>query len=119
MKLNRQRLLENVAQAATEDLLDRVTVYREGMEPEALHLIEAELRRRGVTPAELDAHQAKRQATLLLGPDGLPRKCERCWRPAVVEVWGWQRLWHVLPLFPRRMRYCAEHRPAERSPRSG
>jgi hypothetical protein len=112
MKLNLQRVSENVARAPTEDLLDRITVYREGMEPEALELIAAELRHRGVTPAEIDAHEANRRRTMLTGPDGLPVKCALCWRPAVVEVREWHRLWKLLPFFPRRMGYCEVHRPA-------
>jgi hypothetical protein len=111
MKLNVQKVSENVARAETEDLLDRATVYGEGMEPRALRLIEDELRRRGVGPAEVEAHEGRRRATMLTGPDGLPVKCERCWRPAVVGVPGWQRLWKLLPIFPRRMYYCEVHRP--------
>ncbi len=42
-----QRLLLNVRQATDEDLLNRVTVYRAGMEPEALVVIEEELAQRG------------------------------------------------------------------------
>ena len=112
MHFDRERVQSNVRQATTEDLLDRATVYREGMEPEALRLIEDELRRRGVGPAEVEAHAESRRSTMLTGPDGLPVKCARCWRPAVMEEWGWQWLWKLVPIFPRRMRYCEEHRPA-------
>src|SRR5258708_7816623 len=56
MELNLDRVRENVRQADTEDLLDRATVYRDGMEPEAILLIEAELRARGVTEADILAH---------------------------------------------------------------
>jgi hypothetical protein len=112
IKLNLQRVAENIARAPTEDLLDRITVYREGMEPEALELIEAELRHRGVRAAEIEAHEeANRRHTLLMGSDGLPMKCARCWRPAVVEVREWHRLWKLVPVFPRWMYYCEEHRP--------
>jgi hypothetical protein len=111
MRLDPQRVSEDVARAETEDLLDRATVYREGMEPEALRLVDAELGRRGFGPAELEAHAESRRSTMLTGPDGLPVQCERCRRPAVVEVWDWQRLWKLVPIFPRRMRYCQEHRP--------
>jgi hypothetical protein len=117
MKLDLQKVSEDAARAATEDLLDRITVFRAGMEPDALELIEAELRHRGVQPAEIAAHEANRRRTMLTGPDGLPVKCARCWRPAVVEVWDWQRLWKTVPLFPRRMSYCEEHRPPEREAR--
>jgi hypothetical protein len=115
MRLNLQRVSEDVARAPTEDLLDRITVYREGMEPEALELIEAELRHRGVSLAAIEAHEANRRHTMLTGPDRLPVKCACCWRPAVVEVREWHRLWQIVPIFPRRRSYCEEHRPLRTS----
>ena len=38
-----ERVRKNAREATTEDLLNRVTVYRGDMEPEALKIIEAEL----------------------------------------------------------------------------
>jgi hypothetical protein len=111
MQLDLDRVRANVRRACTEDLLDRATVYREGMEPEALDIIDRELRDRGIGPAERDAHEERRRRRMLTGPDGLPVKCCRCDRPAVVERRGRHRLWRVLPLFPRRFAYCAEHDP--------
>jgi hypothetical protein len=109
MRLDLLRVVENVRRAATEDLLDRATVYRDGMEPEALEVIDAELRARGVGPEELAAHTAGRRTI----PDalGLPLKCRRCRRPAAAFVWDWYRLWGLLPLFPRRSAYCDNHLP--------
>ena len=43
------RVRKNVEEATTIDLLERATVFREGMELEALELIETELRRRGIS----------------------------------------------------------------------
>src|SRR5262245_42375371 len=106
MRLDLQRVSEEVARAPTEDLLDRITVYQDGMEPEALDLIDAELRHRGVTLSEIEAHEANRRRTMITGPDRMPVKCAFCWRPAVVEVWDWHRLWKKVPFFPRRMSYC-------------
>jgi hypothetical protein len=117
MKLNLEAVRADVARATTEDLLDRATVYRDGMEPEALALIDAELRARGVGEAEVAAHTAKGPA--LRDADGLPLRCARCSRPAVTVVWGWHRLFGLLPLFPVRRPLCAEHAPggdAERAP---
>jgi hypothetical protein len=107
MKLNLEAVRANVAQATTEDLLDRATVYRDGMEPEALEIIDAELRARGVSEAEAMAHAAKGRAPR--DADGLPLRCARCSRPAVTVVWGWHRLFGRLPLFPVRRPLCAEH----------
>ena len=43
-----ERVTRNVQEAASEDLLDRMTVYRDGMKPEAIHIIAEELKRRGI-----------------------------------------------------------------------
>lgn len=104
------RVRVNVRQATTEDLLDRVTAYRPGMEPEALRIIEEELRARGVTPDEIDAHAQARDRHASLLPDGTARPCSFCRRPAVEHRWGWHRLWGVLPVVPRYLFYCDEHR---------
>jgi hypothetical protein len=110
MQLDLDRVRANVQAAGTEDLLDRATVYRSGMEPEALAIIDDELIRRGVTEEELAEH-TRRRACSITGPDGLPVKCKVCHRPAVVQELGWHWLWGLVPLFPRRLAYCEEHRP--------
>ncbi len=115
MHFNPERVRQNAQQATTEDLLDRVTVYRSGMEPEAVPLIEDELRGRGVTAEQIESHAAERSQRALLLPDGTGRRCSFCHRPAVAEGWGWQRLWGVVPVFPRYFYSCTEHRPAERA----
>jgi hypothetical protein len=107
-----ERVRENVAGADTEDLLDRATVYRNGMEPEALDLIDAELRARGVGEAELAAHWGRRVGTLVAA-DGLALRCglPQCPRPAVARRWGWNRGWGLMPLFPRPQPFCEVHLP--------
>ena len=120
-EFNAERVRANVREATTEDLLDRATVYRDGMESEALDIIEAELSRRGVTRQDLEARAARyrRQSTLPQGEGARPR-CSFCDRPAVRRGWGWHRLWGVLPLFPRPLAYCAEHdRGGSTSPAPG
>jgi hypothetical protein len=104
-------LRANVQSATTEDLLDRATVYREGMEAEALALIGEELDRRGIGESERTRHAEQRRQSMQVGPDGLPLRCRRCPRPAVWQGWSWHRLWGVLPLFPRWKAFCEEHRP--------
>jgi hypothetical protein len=111
LPLNLDRVRENVQHATTEDLLDRITVYRAGMEEAALDLIAAELRSRGVTPEQIDAHEEQRRQETRLLPDGTAVRCSFCHRPAVAEAWGWHRLWGRVPLFPRYYHYCSGHRP--------
>jgi hypothetical protein len=110
MKADPRRILVNVRKATTEDLLDRATVYREGMTAEALELIEAELRDRGVTAEQLEAHAERCRQEVLLLPDGLAAKCSFCDRPAVARGWAVHRLFGLVPLFPRRFYFCKEHR---------
>lgn len=115
MQLDLARILANARAADTDDLLDRVTVYRAGMEPEAIDLIESELRRRGVTEEEIVQH-AEQHRACLRDDEGHTLMCSWCRKPAVIVAWGWHRIWNRLPAFPRRFRYCAKHRPAEPPP---
>ena len=116
MDHNLERIRENVRRAETEDLLDRVTVYRPGMEADAVAIIETELDQRGVTIEEIQAHDANRRAGMIELPDGSAQRCSFCYRPAVVRGWGWHRLWGKLPLFPRYFSCCEGHRGNVRRP---
>ena len=111
LEFDPERVRTNARNATTEDLLDRVTVYRAGMEAEALEIIEAELRERGVSADEVDAHAELRRSEIRELPDGTARPCSFCHRPAVAEGWDWHCLWGLLPVFPRYFYYCAEHQP--------
>jgi len=106
------KALLNARQATTEDLLDRVTAFRDGMEPEAVEIIEMELRRRGVGPEQVVQAARDRAGKVVRDGAGLPERCSFCPRAAVVRRWAWHRLWGLLPVFPRRLNYCAEHLPA-------
>jgi hypothetical protein len=112
MDLNLERVRANVQAATTEDLLDRATVYREGMEPAALDLIEQELFRRGLTARDLTLYEEQRQGKLLVDRQGVALRCARCERPATWAGWRWHRLWGRVPLFPRWTRLCDVHRQA-------
>ena len=115
MQLDLKRVRINAKAATTEDLLDRVTVYRAGMEPRALQIIEEELEARSVTTAQIQQHEQTRRKETILLPDGTAVRCTFCHRPAVAEGWGWHRLWGMIPIFPRFYHYCAEHMPAART----
>src|SRR5829696_8583076 len=109
MEFNLKRVADFIRGADTEELLDRVTVYREGMEPAALDLMKGELDRRGVTREEIAEHDAKRRASAVMLPDGTAMRCSFCDRPAVRQARGWHRLFGRVPIFPRVLAYCAFH----------
>jgi hypothetical protein len=99
-------------EASTTELLDRVTAFQAGMQPEALHLIEGELARRGVSPKQIADHRAQVEATVLWGPNGIAYRCRYCERPAVASQWGWHRIWGLIPVMPWNFYYCPAHCPA-------
>lgn len=109
MRFDIRKVAAYVRRADTEELLDRVTVYRDGMEPAALDLMEGELDRRGVSREEIADHDRDRRATAILLPDGTAARCTFCDRPAVARRWGWHRLWGRVPVFPRLFRRCPDH----------
>jgi hypothetical protein len=111
MRFNLDKIRANVQAASTDDLLDRATLWRDGMEPAALDLIEAELRCRGVKADELEARSARLAGEVISARDGLPALCYRCQKPAIERRWVWGKLWRLVPLFPRRANVCKEHRP--------
>jgi len=114
MDFDLQRVRANVRDASTEDLLDRATVYRAGLEPAALPVILEELRSRGVTPEDVVAHEGSREA-VLFDDTGTAMTCQRCRKPAVVRLWGWHRMFGKLPVYPRPFFLCAEHSGREES----
>jgi hypothetical protein len=119
-----QIVLKNIHDAETADLLDRVTAYRNGMEPNVVAFIEDELEQRGVTAEEMGEYAERCRRECLFHEDGTALMCSFCRRPAVAAAWGWHRLfgagatprWRFFPLFrlvplgyPRYFCYCAEH----------
>jgi len=111
LEFDPERVARNAYEATSEDLLDRITVYREGMEPEAVEIFEAELSSRGIGRAEIEAHAAHRSTRMIPLPDGTALPCSFCPRPAVEQRWGWHRLWGYFPVFPRYLSYCELHLP--------
>jgi hypothetical protein len=111
MSFDLEKVRANVREAETADLLDRATVWREGIVPEVLDVIEAELCRRGVRAKELEEHARRRAGNMILRRDGLPAVCYYCSKPAVMRRWVWGRMWRIGPPFPRRACVCEEHAP--------
>ena len=111
LKFDSQKTLVEIRTAPTNDLVDRITAFRQGMEPAAIEMIEQELHGRGVSQPEIDARAEECRRDCLFDATGTAVVCSRCRRPAVTEVLAWHRVFGVLPLFPRRLCYCKEHRP--------
>ena len=109
MNADAQRIRMNAKNAELEDLLDRVTVYRQGMEPEAVAILEDELHARGVSWEHIQAHAGRREEQGVLMQDGIALPCCRCRRPAMAKRWAWHRIFGRIPIFPRLFRYCSEH----------
>jgi hypothetical protein len=109
--LDLRKVAAYVRRADTEELLDRVTVYRSGMEPAAVDLMENELSRRGVSREQIEDHDRTRREDVILLGDGTAQRCSLCERPGVVRAWDWHRLWGWVAVFPRRLAYCQVHRP--------
>jgi len=118
MKMNLRRVAQFIRGAETEDLLDRVTVYRAGMEPAALDLMEGELDRRGLTREDIAAHGKERLLSAILSADGTVMSCSFCSRPAVIRAWMWHKLFGRLPIFPRFFAYCKNHSNQDRQQKS-
>jgi hypothetical protein len=103
------RVRANVRKATTEDLLDRITVYRPALEEAAVPVILEELMARGVDAAAIIAHEQARGETVH-DASGAARPCARCRKPAVVREWAWHRWFGRVPVFPRQFYLCEEHR---------
>ncbi len=107
MNVNLDRIRKNVRDSSTEDLLDRITVFRAGMEAAAVEIIETELHRRGIDEADIHRHGEARSHSIRIGE--IAQRCSFCDRPAVARAWGWHKLWGRLPVFRRRFLYCDFH----------
>jgi hypothetical protein len=115
MELDLKKVAEFVRKADDEALMDRVTVYRNGMEPAALDLMHHELDRRGITGDDLIDHFQKRRAAGFLLADGTVLRCSFCDCPAVVRGRGWYRIFFGrVPVFPRVYSYCEHHLLSEK-----
>ena len=108
MSLDLKTVAAFIRKADTEDLLDRVTVYRDSMEPAAVDLMEDELWRRGITPEQV-ANHAEHRAGTVRRADGSAVRCLYCDRPAVSRRWGWHRLWGRIPIAFLPLPRCEMH----------
>lgn len=107
-----EKRLQRIRAMSSLELLDRVTVLRDGMDTDAMELFHAELARRGVGPDEIGAHLRDMCFKIVQHPDGLPAVCHACGRAAVMARTEWHRLLGLVPLFQRKRYWCEEHAPA-------
>lgn len=103
--------LKRIRAMTKEELLDRVTVLRDGMDVDALEVIHAELASRGLGPDEIGAHHREMRMKTIQHRDGLAATCHRCGRAAVSSRVEWHRMWGLIPLFRRTCYWCEEHTP--------
>jgi hypothetical protein len=139
LKPDLQIILKNVRDADTTDLLDRITAYRAGMEPEVVGFIEDELEQRGISAVQIADHAERCRRECLFHNDGSALMCSFCRRPAVAAGWAFHRMFHDGPVksplhyspvsrlmtvlfrylpfgWPRWCHYCPAHRPVSSSP---
>lgn len=109
MEFELERVIDNVRSASTDDLLDRATVFRSGLEPEALVVILQELRTRGISADDIVLHEQSR-GDAVFDENGTAQMCNECRQPAVVREWGWHWMFDKLPVFPRLFWRCRQHR---------
>ncbi len=104
-----EKRIAYVRAMSTLELLDRITVLRDGMDIDALELFHAELASRGVGPDEIGQHQREMRLKSVQHQDGLPASCHQCGRAATSSRVEWHRLWGLIPLFRRQRYWCEEH----------
>jgi len=109
IKVNLDKIRDNIKNADDDDLLDRITFYRAGLEPEAQLMIEVELTKRGFKDEDIEAWAPKPEDPYVWLPDGSVAPCSFCRRPALRDAWAWYRLLGKIPIFPKLYRYCGDH----------
>jgi hypothetical protein len=106
------KLLNYARTAETPLLLDRVTVLKAGMDPDAIEIFLAELARRGVGPERIRDHELDWKTRVLTRPDGLPATCVWCGRAATVQRQAWHKFFRLIPVYKRTQYYCEDHAPS-------
>ena len=109
MEWDLQKLLVNIRKADTDELLDRITAYRPGLERDAIDMVEQELHRRGVAAERIAEHWELCRRDCIFHADGTAKMCSYCRKPAVREGWGWHKIFGKLPVFPRPLCCCQVH----------
>ena len=101
LPFNPERVWQNAREASTEDLLDRVTVYRAGMEPEALEIIEEER----VLGDMLSSLKLDEGISIVIGRESGVDQLSSCSLVHTTYIAGPDRVGTLGILGPTRMRY--------------
>ena len=109
MQLNLEKVRMYAKKADNRALLDRVTVFQQGMEPAAIEIIKKELLQRGISHADISQHENIYKDLVIRGPEGMPRLCKKCSLPAISLEWGWLKVFGFIPLLPWQYLFCEEH----------
>jgi hypothetical protein len=99
----------HVKEMNPEELLDRVSVFREVMQTSAIEVMESELARRGVGPEEIRRHEREMRQRVIRDRHGMPAQCSFCLRAAVEQRLTWHKLWRLIPVIQRVVYYCDHH----------
>ena len=94
------------ALAETNDLIERVTIQRDDLDPEALTIIMQELLSRNIS-AETVSEYEKSRDKFLYDSQGKPRLCNICGRPAISSIKSWLKFLRIVPIMPIT-EYCCE-----------
>ena len=83
MQLDLEKVRIYAKKADNRALLDRVTVFQQGMEPAAIEIIKIELFQRGISPSDISQHESIYKDLVIRGSEGMPRLCKKCALPAI------------------------------------
>ena len=110
MQLDLEKVRIYAKNADNRALLDRVTVFKQGMETAAIEIIKKELLQRGISQSDINQHENTYKDLVILGPEGLPRLCKKCALPAISREWGWLKVFGILPILPWQNLFCEDHK---------
>lgn len=114
MRLDLEKVRIYAKKADNKALIDRVTLFQSGMEPEALEIIILELTSRGISALEITEHEEKYKEKVIRGPEGMPRLCNNCPSPATAQEWGWLKVFGFVPIIPWKYLFCEDHKTSHK-----
>lgn len=104
-----EKSLAWLSQLTEEELLDRWVFCRDELTETGQEATEAEVNRRGLSPAHQERHRGTWESRLWRDSEGKTRVCQACDRLAVCRKWSFRKVFGLIPLLPIRVSYCADH----------